>query len=380
MISHVKRGRRSSPTLSSLARHLDVSHATVSMALRNNLRIKESTRHRIQQHARLVGYRPNRLARALKMRATRVIGCVLPSVVSPFVALLAECLYRETFRRGYQMQMVLSGSDVQQETRAIHECLDAQVDGLLISLTEASDQIPPEHPIHSMLQSKFPCVLLNDNKDMAPLPCVQLDITRASHELTCHLLKQGYRRIHLLFHGSTDVFSVRMRIAGFRNALEENGIPFDPAAIVSREAEWEVLRAGSTEGEDGQNQFYLDFRRAMEAGFQLTRQVMAIAGARPASVICGNDEMAAGAWNACMEAGWRVPEDMGIAGYDNTASQYAGITTVNWNYQGLAAQAVDGVLAQIEGRKAPPSPLVGSEVIPRRSTQLAAPSAIQRIS
>lgn len=358
------------PSIKQIAERCGVSHATVSMALHSNPLIKAQTRERIVECANRLNYRPNQLARSLKLRSTKVIGFVLPSVMAPFNAAVTEYLYQETFRQGYNINIHLSENDPQEEMEAINEFLGIQVDGLIIQpAVNRLDSAPQGHPLHELERTKFPCVLWRARADFG-LPVVTTDGRRGSYLATCHLLEQGYRELRFLY--ATNKFSQTelRKLDGFRQALTEFGIPFQPSwsMAVDGGPGWETLEAHVSGTGEVVRQPHFNFQKIVDFGYELARAAIASTPNRPLGLVCSNDELAAGAWGFAIERRLDVPGEIGIAGFDDTLAPRLPLTSIRWKGEEIARKLVGALLAQIRKEKFPFRQKVGAELIVRKST------------
>lgn len=336
------------PSIKLIAERCGVTHATVSRALRDSPLVKAQTRQQILQCARDLRYRPNRLARSLKTRTTKTIGFVIPNVLAPTNALTAEHLYREAFRHGYNIFFLLSEDDVHEEMEAINEFLATRVDGLIVQSTLHSlDAAPPDHPLRDIRRDKFPCVLIRSATDLG-IPFVNTDGAQAIHLTTTHLLDQGYREVRLLQATTRGTPMHREKIEGFQQALRDRGLPAHPDWIITREVEWESM-ATIRDG-DGQikHQRYFDYQRVVPLGSELAAEALASTTVRPLGLVGANDELASGAWGHLVATGRQAPGEVGVAGCDDTIAPRLPLTSVRWDYEDLAREAVGCVLKQIE--------------------------------
>jgi len=347
------------------------------MALRNSPLVAEKTRERIQRVANEVGYRPNRLAMSLKSGASKVIGFVIPSFTYPYYSLLAEYVFREAARQGYQVQFVLSGSDQEQESSAITECLDAQVDGLIVrSVIRSKEEIPENHALQTVLKRKFPCVMGNN---LLGFPGVSLDHHQASKLAVEHLLEQGYEEIRLLQLGRPRKENSKAGLApaaeqsakGFREALEESGAEYDPSMLVFRDVARSKLQVARDQEKAVR---YVEYEQYGTYGEEMMEQVLAEAKGKRLGIVFGHDQMACAAWRYCMNQGIRVPETVGIVGRGNVSTYMLPLTTIGWDYEAQAKALVSVLLKQINSPGEPESCQIKPYLAVRGSTAPAAPS------
>jgi LacI family transcriptional regulator len=364
------------PTIYTIAEKCGVSHATVSMALRNSPLVAEETRQRIQKAADKAGYRPNRLALSLKAGKSNVIGFVIPSLTYPYYALIAEYVFLEAARRGYQVQFVLSGTDIEQEALAINECLDAQVDGVIISNAKSLNELPDEKGLKTGIKRKIPHIVRND---LQRFPGVSLDHYQASMLAVRHLLEQGYEDIRLLQFGGgvsddakNQYSASNQSVQGFQQALKDNGIVYHPSMLVSRDVKKSEIEALPDKSGITRRLEYVEYSQFELDGIEMMQQVLADSKGKRLGVVFGQDQMACAAWHYCMDKGIRVPQDVGIVGRGNVLTYMLPLTTIGWDYREQARRFVSSLIAEINSvNQAKDSPLEPQLVI-RGSTAVVA--------
>lgn len=361
------------PTIYTIAKQCGVSHATVSMALHNNPLVAAATRARIQKVADEVRYRPNRLALSLKTGMSNVIGFVIPSFTYPYYSLIAEYVFREAAQKGYQVQFVLSGSDLGQESRAIEECMDAQVDGLIVrSVARSREDLSEDHVLRKIEKIKFPCVTGNSQLGFSG---VSLDHYQASRLAVQHLLEQGYEEIRLLQLGGGDQEDSKVRypasnrsIEGFREALKEGGIPYHPSMLISRDVMQSDVEASSgLRGTVGYLK-YIEYNQYEAFGAEMVKQVLAESNGGRVGIVFGHDQMACAAWRYCMSEGIRVPQDVGLVGRGDVLTYMLPLTTIGWDYEEQAKGLVSILLAEINSAEKQESRLLTPYLAARGST------------
>ncbi|MFA5689356.1 MAG: LacI family DNA-binding transcriptional regulator [Kiritimatiellales bacterium] len=341
----------SRPTIYTIARQCGVSHATVSLALRNSSLVAEKTRKRIQAVADEVGFRPNRLALSLKTGKSRVIGFVLPNFTYPFYSLIAEYVFQEVSLLGYQVQFVLSGSDVNQESDAIVECMDARVDGVIIfSVIPTREKIPRGHALRMIQKKNIPCVTGNY---VLGFPGVSLDHHQASLLATRHLLELGYEDIRLLQLGGDKGAPVirhsasEQSIEGFRQALKEKGIKYDASMLMSRAIRHEEIVRTLPSGSDANRVMFIEYGQYEALGVEMAEQALAEKKGRM-GIVFGHDAMACAVWRYCINKGIRIPQDVGLVGRGDILTYMMPLTTIGWDYKEQARRLVSLLVNDVD--------------------------------
>ncbi len=336
-----------------VAEHAGVSQTTVSLVLNNppGNGIPEATRHRVLESIEAVGYRTNRLARAMRLNRTDTIGFVSDDVATtPFASRMIRGAQDAAWEAGRLLLIVNTGSfddelhDAHQRL-AIDQLLERQVDGIVLaSMFHRTIEAP-------QALGEVPSVLLDASSDNPSLSSAVPDSKTAARLATEYLIDAGHRRIA----HATNVFVAAagpLRIQGYEEALRGASIEPDPALLVSAVSDQAGGRAAAAE------LFALDDP--------------------PTAIFCFNDRMAMGVYQAAAEAGLRIPDDLSVIGFDDqeliAADLVPGLTTMALPHYEMGRWAVTKLLSpdaepeQIEL----PCPLVerGSVAAPRWSQRL----------
>ncbi|MHB1685105.1 MAG: LacI family DNA-binding transcriptional regulator [Bacilli bacterium] len=286
-------------TIKDVAERAGVSISSVSIALKHDPRVKESTRKRIAEVAQSLGYRPNGIARDLKMQQTQTIAIFLHDLGGPFYSELVSGVQDVALSYGYSPIVACSvgGRGVALDRLL----LEGRVDGAIIL-----DHYIEEDFIRNVASPKLPIVLLErDIRGCSDVYRVTSDHEDGAYGATRHLLENGYRQI--AFVGGPNVSEDgRLRFRGHVRAVQSFGFEIDKSFIIP--------------GDFTEQSGY-------EAGLTLVlRQQM------PDAVFAGNDEMAIGILRAFSERSIRVPEDIALVGFDDIRlTQYTSptLTTVH---------------------------------------------------
>lgn len=312
------------PTMQDVARTAGVSQATVSLVLNSvaGVRVSEQTRQKVIEAAEQVGYR-----RAARLRADEregsVIGLVIDDLAaSPFAVPLLEGAREAAWEHQCLVSVVSTRNHQSIERSAIQAMLRQPVIGIVYA-TLITRQVTPPSLGHDM-----PLALLNCYDPDGAYASVVPDDVAGARALTNALLSSGHRRIaHVA--GEAWLDAGRDRLVGYRQALEERGIGFDPALVQN-------LGSAVAAGHDG-----------LHALLDLADP--------PTAIFCFNDRMAVGAFEAARERGLRVPEDISIVGFDNdpfVASLFpGGLTTAVLPHEEMARWAVRHIFDMRHHRK-----------------------------
>ena len=208
-------------TLKEIAAKLRVSISTVSRALNGQPGLSPVLRNRIANTAQELRYHPHAAARALKNKATRTIGLVIPDILNPFFPSLVKGVEVAAKALGYHMVLFHAEGGATIEAQLLHLALEQRVDGLLIA--------PPGGPIRiagDLVARRFPVVVLDRRLANLEAPSVTADNYGGGRLATLHLLEQGCWPIYHV-SGPVTMSSAVQRLNGFKAALAEcgQGIP-----------------------------------------------------------------------------------------------------------------------------------------------------------
>lgn len=331
------------PRIKDVAEYAGVSPKTVSNVINDYEHVSDRTREVVREAIEALGYRVNIAGRQLRQGRTGMITLAVPELDVAYFAELAKHVMTEADRRGRTVLLHQTGGVRERELAALHG-FDAQfTDGVILSplALRPSDLATRDR--------RLPVVLLGERPAEGSTDHVAIDNVRAAREATEHLLARGRRRIAVVGgtvrgRQGTD----RLRTDGYREALEQAGVPFDSGLVVP---------VGAYHWKDG--------ARAAAA--------LMVGDPRPDALLCLNDHLALGALRALHERGERVPKDLDVVGFDDIeASGFSvpSLTTVAPDKQEIARAAVALLLDRIEEPAAGPllDHVVGHELKVREST------------
>ncbi|MFH8974892.1 LacI family DNA-binding transcriptional regulator [Streptomyces sp. NPDC017890] len=286
------------PRIKDVARHAGVSEKTVSNVINDYAHVSDRTRKVVREAIEQLGYRVNLAGRHLRRGRTGIIALVVPELDIPYFAELARHVIREAEQRSLTVLIHQSGADRAHELAALAGFGSAFVDGIILSpLALTADDLRDR-------AGAPPTVLLGELLEEGA-DHVAIDNERAAREATAHLIGLG-RRAVLAVGGRDDsgLGTAEARTRGYRAALSEAGIAYDPAAL---------LPVDSFRMPDGAEAVAVALR----------------GGARPDALLCLNDQLALGALRALHEHGVRVPEDVAVIGFDDVEGGRFSVPTLS---------------------------------------------------
>lgn len=310
-------------TLADVARLAGLSPSAASMILtgRTDTRLSAEAHQRVHEAAAKLGYRPNVAARALRTDKTRTIAFISDYVATTRYANgLIRGALAAAEAAGHVLLLLETGGDPAREVQAIEAALDRQVDGIIFAAMRARQVFVPDIPRHT------PVVLLNGTSNLAA-PTILPDEFGGGRAAVEALVAAGVGDgIALIGHngqveqGLFRSETVGRRLAGLRDEMARHGLGF-----VAEESCWDW---------------------EPQHGYELVSGLIG-RGVRPKALLCLNDRLAFGAYQALGEAGLRVPESISVIGFDDDEiARYLrpGLTTIALPHDEMGRKAVAAIL------------------------------------
>lgn len=218
----------SNPKLIDLAKALGISVTTVSKALKGGYSdVSETTRAKVHEMAKLMNYTPNANAVLLRTNETKTIGVIIPTMVHHFFSIVLNGILEEAENRGYFVIILQSNEKYELEKKQIDLLLQKRVDGILISLTNETDDFTH---INAVLQNKTSLVMFDRIAKIVNCSKVVNNDREAAYNAVTNLIKNGHTKI-AHFRGSYTPQNSIDRFLGYKKALEDNKIKFDPSLV-----------------------------------------------------------------------------------------------------------------------------------------------------
>ncbi len=306
-------------TRADVAKRAGTSTAVVSYVVNDGPRpVAAETRQRVLDAIAELGYRPNRVAQALRGQRSRVLGLIVPDISNPFYAELARVIENCADLYGYTLILGNSEQDAQRELRYVRTFLDRQADGLFLISGSSSDEL-----MALFSEIAIPFILLDRRINYAPNAyLLATDGVAGAVMVTNHLLSLGHRKIAALC-GPSEMPSERAK--GYIESMRQAGL--EP-----------VLHHSA------------DFDR--QSSYDLAKAIIARPD-RPSALFATFDLAGISALRAAADCGIRIPQDMAVVGYDNIQEgQYATprLTTVAQPTEDLGTLATQHLIGLVEGK------------------------------
>ena len=272
-------------SLKDLAKELGVSIATVSRALRNSPEIGAEMQEKVKALAKKLNYRPNPFAQSLRKEAPRVIGVVVPNLVTHYYAAVLDGIEDEARESGYSVICANTHEDSEREVQAIDNFISLHVEGIIACLAQSTTDYKHFEEISQM---SIPLVFFGRTCLSDKFSCVMANGDVAAQEATQHLIDTGSRRIAFI-GGPNHLDMVRRRKHGYLEALRENKIPIERELVVCEK---------------------IDYDWALES----TKRLLDMEN-RPDAILAFNDIITFAAFSAIKDKGLRIPEDVALIGF-----------------------------------------------------------------
>jgi LacI family transcriptional regulator len=326
-------------TIREVADAAGVSTATVSRALSGVQTVDPQLADRVRRSAESLGYRANRVARALRRQSTQTVGVVVTDITHPSFPAVIRTIERELRLAGLSLLLCNAGDDVAVEAELVRNLFDHQVDGLMIT---ACDRIASQ-PAIRLAASRMPLLQIG-RRAVAELPYVGVDQADAIGQVIGHLTGQGCRSFSFIGQ-QPDISTASERLQEYLARVRL----LDPAAA---------------------DRTYLG-DSSMAWGREAVTRLMA-SGPLPDAIICASDQEAVGALQVLRKHGIRVPGDVAVTGFGDTVLAEASepqLSTVRQPLAELGVQAVTALRHAIDtGLRQPRSAVLKAELIVRGST------------
>lgn len=307
-------------TIKDIARAAGVSHTTVSRALHDHPAISDETISRIKDLAVSMGYVPNATARGLKTHRSHAVGVIVSNIDDPFWSEVMHGVDDVLHPAGYSLIMAETHRNKQREKEVVLMMVQRGVDGVILLAPQFSSE--QSHMLHTY---GLPMAIVNNEGAGEYQHLIYNDNLQGITLITRHLIDLGHRQIAYLGNTLGGLTNTE-RERGFTEVMNTAGIPIHEDFI-------HLTKGGTPEGGFAGAQFLLSQPKM------------------PTAIICYNDFMAVGVYRALTQAGYRVPEDVSVTGFDDisiSAYLFPPLTTLHQFKYDLGAGAAKMMLEVLE--------------------------------
>jgi LacI family transcriptional regulator len=267
-------------TIVDVARAANVAPSTASRALQESPRISDSTKLRVREAAHSLGYRPNRIAQSLRLRAGTLVGIIVPDVGVNFYSRFVKGAQDVLEHAGRQVLVLNTEREATREKAALRTVLEHRVSGLLVATSGGSDD-----------EVGIPTVYFDNLAPGRGVAHVACSNREGVGILVDHLVGHGHTRIAYI-GGPPTLTSGSERLDGFLAAIARLGLEAS-APVELADAAWSPASAAAA-----------------------MRRLLALPE-RPTAVVTSGDTIALGAMSACRSAGLRMPDDLALVSFDD---------------------------------------------------------------
>ena len=328
-------------TIKDIASLAGVSIATASRILNGKPGVKPSTRQKVLDVARELDYLPNQLAKSMKTKRSNTIGLVVADITNPFYSDTAKTIEMRARENNYTVIVCNTNNSAAIQKSIITSLKERRIDGFIFASVELRDK-----PVRDLIREGYPCVMYHRRLEADVGDFIGCD-NRMGIEIGFeHLYGLGHRRIG--FISGPRVFSTGMeRLKAFLQAAKQHGVPAEPYLI--KEGGYDI---GKTARE--------------------VDELLALPEP-PTAIFAANDLMALQVLDRVLAAGYRVPEDISVMGFDDIqiASHHSiQLTTIDIQAKKCAHMVIETLLNRVEGvgRGKPQEVLLSPQLKVRRST------------
>jgi LacI family transcriptional regulator len=331
-------------TIYDIAKKLSISPATVSRGLQDHPGISKKTKKKIFDTVEAMGYRSNHFARNLRSQKTNTIGVLVHELNSSFITSVLAGIEKVTTEAGYDIIITHSSESMKKEVANTRNLFEKRVDGLIASLSFDTTDLNHFQPF---LDKGVPVLFFDRVEQDGQKTVVVIDNQRCGYIATQHLIEQGCRRIvHLTSSLKRNVYAQRYQ--GYRNALQDNDIPFEETLLLVNDL-------------------------SENAGVEAAKQIITMKPL-PDGLFCTNDFVAAVCMRTLKEHGMQIPEDIAVVGFNNDAVSKLvepSLTTINYPGKDMGEIAARYLINHLKGEsklEQTNTIIVRSELVVRKSS------------
>lgn len=272
-------------SLKDLAKELGVSISTVSRALKNHPDISSDLTIKIQQLAKEWNYTPNPLAMGLLRQQTKMIGVIVPDIVTHFYSSIISGIEDLAKEHGYYIVIASSNESMEKEVESVENLLKSRVEGLIVCISQETNNF--EH-FEKLIQNEIPLVFFDRICESLDAPAVIVDGIDATKKITHHFYENGCRRIAYI-SGPDHLNISKNRKDGYLEGLKECGLKYDSKYVVECNL--------STKDATRATQKLLKNKKLPDAIFGI------------------NDTIAFAAMKEIKKQGFKIPDDIALVGF-----------------------------------------------------------------
>ncbi len=274
-------------TIYDIAKVLNISPATVSRGLKDHPGIRKDTKKKILNAAHKMGYQQNTFASNLRRKNSNTIGVIVPRLDSYFMSAVIAGMEKVANGAGYNLLISQSQESAKKEIASTKTMFNSRVDGLLISLSAETKNL--DH-FDIIFNKRLPLIFFDRVVELPHCTSIVINNEKGGYDATSHLINQGCKKIvHLGGNLNRNVYADRLK--GYKKALSENKIPFDPGLVFTNNL-------------------------SDKAGAEVANEILKMKKL-PDGLFAANDTTAVACIREFKQAGLKIPLDIAVAGFNN---------------------------------------------------------------
>ncbi len=271
-----------------IAEHAGVSKSTVSRVLNNKDDVSETTREKVMEVIKNLNYKPNSSAKGLASQKTKTVGLVVSEITNSFFSMFVKGAEDKAMEENYNIMLANSNWVVEEELKCIRIFEEGRVDGIL-KISGGGDELLNDY-LNSLANKEMPLIVVDRKMDNENIPKVNVDNIDGAYKGTKYLLGLGHKKIAFVKGDDIAASDASIdRVKGYQKALSESNI------------DYQVIEPGFFDRED-----------AFTATENIIKNHPEIT-----AIFYASDMMAVGGLKALKKAGFKVPEDISVLGFDD---------------------------------------------------------------
>ena len=308
-------------TIKDIAELAGVSTTTVSYVINKTRYVSDELTIRVIDAMETLDYHPNILARSLRSGSTKTIGLVIPDITNQFFSEISRLIEDKGFEFGYSVILCNTDDDLDKEKHYIDVMINKQIDGVIFISSGNSSEV-----LAKAEKFNIPIVLADRNIENTSFDLVLTNNFKGGYDATKYLIDLGHQKIACIA-GPSLITPSSDRLTGYKQALSDSGIPFDPTLVI-----------------------HGDFH--FESGIIATKSILERSKDTSAVFAC-NDMMALGAMRTIHNSGLEIPGDISVIGFDNVPlshTAYPALTTIAQPINQISVLSVEYLLERIRNK------------------------------
>lgn len=321
-------------TIKDVAKHADVSIATVSRVMNGADNVNPALKEKVLNSIKELSYTPNQLARGLKSNVTKTIGVIIADIANPFFMKIMRQIETIIGGHGYTMLIVSTDDNAEKESKYINIMINKGVDGIVISPTGENEDL-----LYLVQKKGIPVVLISRRPNRLYFDTVYVDKADGTKKLNKYLFDKGHKKIALIT-GPKEFSSNKDRLRGYIESYFQENIQTDNTLIMNGEFTYEFGLAS--------------MKKIVDNKMDIT------------AIIAGSPQITTGIYTQTKRMGVRIPEDISIVTYGdilNAELIEPRLTYINAMEEEIGREAGKLILQRIDNFDEKPKEVIFESII-----------------